>query len=80
MQVASMIADIPRTAAVVPGTGLNGMDDMTGDLSEEPASVLYVSGEESVQQVILKNISPDQGKQNENPEHLVKWRQKRLKQ
>ena len=54
MQVASMIADIPSNAAVVPGTGLNGVDDMTGDLSDDPASVLYVSGEESVQQVSLK--------------------------
>ena len=48
-----MIADFGRNATVVPGVEVNGADDMTGDLELEESSVLYVSGEESVQQVRL---------------------------
>jgi hypothetical protein len=51
MQVASMLADISSADVVVPGTEVNGVDDMTGDLEQEQATVLYVSGEESIQQV-----------------------------
>ncbi len=51
MQVASMLADISSADVVVPGTEVNGMDDMTGDLEKEQGTVLYVSGEESIQQV-----------------------------
>ena len=51
LQVASMLADVSSSEVVVPGTEVNGADDMTGDLELDPASVLYVSGEESVQQV-----------------------------
>lgn len=53
MQVASMIADYSRNTAVVPGADVNGVDDMTGDLEMEEGAVLYVSGEESAQQVCL---------------------------
>lgn len=48
-----MIADFGRSATVVPGVEVNGADDMTGDLELEESLVLYVSGEESVQQVRL---------------------------
>lgn len=51
MQVASMLADISSADVVVPGTEVNGVDDMTGDLEQEQGTVLYVSGEESIQQV-----------------------------
>ena len=51
LQVASMIADFSNDTLVVPGGEVNGADDMTGDLEVEQALVLYVSGEESVQQV-----------------------------
>jgi hypothetical protein len=51
MQVASMLADISSADVVVPGTEVNGVNDMTGDLEQEQATVLYVSGEESIQQV-----------------------------
>ena len=46
-----MIADFGRNATVVPGAEVNGVVDMTGDLELEESAVLYVSGEESVQQV-----------------------------
>ena len=51
LQVASMLADVSSEVTVIPGAEVNGADDMTGDLDVEPASVLYVSGEESIQQV-----------------------------
>lgn len=51
LQVASMLADLSSSAPVVPGTQVNGLDDMTGDLELNVASVLYVSGEESIQQI-----------------------------
>lgn len=56
MQVASMLADLSSSAPVVPGTQVNGLDDMTGDLELNVASVLYVSGEESIQQVTFQQI------------------------
>lgn len=43
-----MMADVSDN---VSGSEVNGADDMTGDLELDVASVLYVSGEESVQQV-----------------------------
>ncbi|DBB12270.1 TPA: hypothetical protein ACH3X3_006374 [Trebouxia sp. C0006] len=51
LQVASMLADISSADVVVPGTEVNGVDDMTGDLEQEQGTVLYVSGEESIQQI-----------------------------
>lgn len=48
-----MLADVTSDAIVVPGTEVNGVDDMTGDLKMDSASVLYVSGEESIQQVAV---------------------------
>ena len=46
-----MLADYGSSTTVVPGAEVNGLDDMTGDLELEENTVLYVSGEESVQQV-----------------------------
>lgn len=48
-----MLADVSNAEVVIPGTEVNSADDMTGDLDVEQASVLYVSGEESIQQVSL---------------------------
>ena len=56
VQVASMLADISSTDVVVPGTKVNGVDDMTGDLEQEQGTVLYVSGEESIQQVSASGL------------------------
>ena len=47
-----MLADISSDAVVVPGAEVNNVEDMTGDLELDAASVLYVSGEESIQQVV----------------------------
>ena len=47
-----MLADVNSDATVVPGTEVNSVEDMTGDLELNAASVLYVSGEESIQQVV----------------------------
>ena len=58
MQVASMLADISSADVVVPGTEVNGVDDMTGDLEQEQGTVLYVSGEESIQQVSAPVLCP----------------------
>lgn len=44
-----MLADVSSEAIVV-----HGVEDMTGDLAPDAASVLYVSGEESIQQVMFK--------------------------
>ena len=49
-----MLADVSSEAIVVPGTEVNGVEDMTGDLDLDAASVLYVSGEESIQQVMFQ--------------------------
>lgn len=46
-----MVADFSGSATVVPGADVNGADDMTGDLEVQECGVLYVSGEESAQQV-----------------------------
>ena len=51
-----MLADISSDAIVVPGTEVNDVDDMTGDLDLDAASVLYVSGEESIQQVRVLDV------------------------
>ena len=48
-----MLADVSSDAIVIPGTEVNSIDDMTGDLEMDAASVLYVSGEESIQQVAV---------------------------
>ena len=58
VQVASMLADISSADVVVPGTEVNGVDDMTGDLEQEQGTVLYVSGEESIQQVSSPVLCP----------------------
>lgn len=47
-----MLADVSSNAVVVPGTEVNNVEDMTGDLELDAGSVLYVSGEESIQQVM----------------------------
>lgn len=49
--MASMVADFSGSTTVVPGADVNGADDMTGDLEVQECGVLYVSGEESAQQV-----------------------------
>ena len=56
-----MLADISSNAIVVPGTEVNDVEDMTGDLELDAASVLYVSGEESIQQVISAFNTSDKG-------------------
>ena len=60
-----MLADVSSDAIVVPGTEVNDVEDMTGDLELDAASVLYVSGEESIQQVSSIFNTSDKGDRRE---------------
>ena len=51
VQVASMLAAPPASGLPGSSAAVNGADDMTGDLTPEGEALLYVSAEESVEQV-----------------------------